>query len=148
MKKSKCVNFSDIDFTLIDKVNDFDEDDCKPVKIHGRIRELTDPFFKEQPDGTKKYQARATLADDEGGMNEELTFNPVIYDPNGFYFDSEPIFTVFNLNYITEFYMRNPANIYKYLEYLNDYTEEILGNRKVAKFYERFDCEQVKRNNN
>ncbi|MFC1755904.1 right-handed parallel beta-helix repeat-containing protein [Patescibacteria group bacterium] len=75
----------------------------------------------------------------------ETKWSPVIYDPGALHFSNDPIFSVFRFNYITEFFMRNPKNVYEYLGYLNEYTENIMGKKKVSKFYERFECSQVKR---
>ena len=44
--------------------------------------------------------------------------------------------------------MRNPANVHDYLKYLYEYNEDIMGKNKVSKFYERFECNQVKRIDN
>jgi parallel beta-helix repeat protein len=96
--------------------------------------------------GTTHLKDNNILVVADENKKGDILWTPVIYDPGGLYSrKSEPIFTVFRFNYVSELFMRDPANVYEYLTYLDEYVEKILGGEKISKFYDRFECDQVKR---
>jgi hypothetical protein len=75
--------------------------------------------------------------------NKEGAFkwDQVIYDMNGLEgLRSSPFI---NLNYISEFFLRDPAFIYEYLLDLNYLTEEVLGKGKISDYYDKFECSRT-----
>ena len=88
------------------------------------------------------------VADRKEDENKQVNFEwyPMLTDTNGFYFISEPLLPSFGYNPITEFFLRNPARVYDYFKYLEEYNELVLGSGIVSKHYEKFDCNNILRN--
>lgn len=68
-------------------------------------------------------------------------WHPILYDLSGFSYPTLSIMP--NLNYISEFFLRNPNFILPYLADLNKINNEFLGKNKISKFYSQFDCENI-----
>lgn len=77
--------------------------------------------------------------------NDEIAdWSPIVYDFMGDYTDEGRYLSPFtSYNYLYEFFLRSPQHYYNYLRELNNLNQEILGNKKISSFYDKFSCKYV-----
>jgi parallel beta-helix repeat protein len=80
-------------------------------------------------------------ADIQDESLKKTEWHPIIYDLS---LSSATVKTslLMNLNYISEFFFRNPKYLYSYFKELNNLNKDILGKGKLSGFYNKFDCEK------